>query len=58
MYLEVLVQISIKNVIYAVLVNPNVQFNDHNNKNEDIKKFDAYLNEIIKICDKYGCRLH
>lgn len=57
LYLEVIIQISVKSVIFAILVNPNVKFNDPNIKNDDIKRFDGLLNEIIKICDKYGSRL-
>lgn len=35
----------------------HVKFNDPHTRSEHIKKFDGVLNEIIKICEKYGNRL-
>ena len=32
-------------------------FNDPNNKNEFIKKFDNLILDVIKVCDKYGGKL-
>lgn len=44
-------------MISELYVNAHVKFNDPSTRSEHIKKFDSILNEIIKICEKYGARL-
>lgn len=57
LYLDVLLQLSKKEIIPQLYVNAHVKFNDPNTKNEHLRKFDGILMEIIKICEKYGSRL-
>ena len=58
LFVDVLTTLSIENVISALCYDANIRdFNDPNNKNKDLKKFDEFMTMIIDICDQCGTKL-
>ena len=57
LYVKVLTQLSIDEVIQAVYINAKIPFNDPETKNKHIRRFDEFMTMIIDICDNYGSRL-
>ena len=55
--MKTLVKLCVEKLIITITIEKNIKFEDPLSTSEPMQAFDNLIQQIVKICDKYGSRL-